>query len=117
MRAAGRPANLIMGPWAHTGTPGQVGDVNFGLAASGELVGFRGNLTDIQAGWFSQWLAPDAGQPRPELPPVLLFVTGINQWREEQEWPLPRAVDTELFLRTDGRLAHEPPEVGEASDT
>jgi putative CocE/NonD family hydrolase len=116
MRAAGRPANLIMGPWSHTGFTGQVGDVNFGMAAAGELVGFRGSLTDIQAGWFSQWLASDKAPGR-DLPPVLLFVMGTNQWREEQEWPLARAVDTELFLRADGRLTHEPPPAaGEGTD-
>jgi uncharacterized protein len=51
------------------------------------------------------------------LPPVLLFVMGINEWREEQEWPLSRAVETELFLRADGQLTVEPPAVAEGTDT
>lgn len=33
---------------------------------------------------------------------------GINQWRDETEWPLSRAVDTHLHLRADGALTHEP---------
>ena len=122
MRAAGRPANLIMGPWCHSDRNSHVGEVNFGMAANGELVGFRGSLTDIQVGWFARWLGtggtagvPDS--PVTELPPVLLFVTGTNEWREEQEWPLSRAVDTELFLRADGRLAHDPPGPAEGTDT
>ena len=32
----------------------------------------------------------------------MLFVTGINEWREEQEWPLSRAVETELHDTPDG---------------
>lgn len=121
-RAAGRPATLIMGPWTHTNTAGQVGDINFGMAASAELLGFRGRLADLQREWFRQWLAPDAAagdsgvEGKPQLPPVLLFVMGANEWREEQEWPLTRAVDTDLFLRADGRLAFDPPKAGEGSD-
>jgi len=116
MRAAGRPAKLVMGPWSHTGMTGYLGDVNFGLAASTELMGFRGRFADLELGWLRQWLEPDAESPQPELPPVLLFVMGINQWREEQEWPLARAVDTDLFLRSGDRLAFDAPEAGEGAD-
>jgi putative CocE/NonD family hydrolase len=120
MQAAGRPATLVMGPWSHTNTSGFVGDVNFGMAASADLLGFRGGLADLQANWFSQWLGAgadaDAGPP-PQLPPVLIFVMGANEWREEQEWPLARAVDTDLFLHADGLLAHEPPAPDEAADS
>lgn len=117
MRAAGRPAKLVMGPWSHTGTMGYLGDVNFGMAASTELLGFRGRFADLELGWFRQWLMPDEGPAQPELPPVLLFVMGVNQWREEQEWPLARAVDTDLFLRSGNRLVFEAPEAGEGTDT
>jgi putative CocE/NonD family hydrolase len=122
MQSAGRPATLIMGPWAHTNTSGYLGDVNFGLASSADLLGFRGSLTDIQSGWFRQHLvqesaADESPSAQPTLPPVLLFVMGTNQWREEQEWPLSRAVETDLFLRADGQLAVEPPAAEEGTDT
>ena len=122
MRSAGRPATLIMGPWAHTNNSGYLGDVNFGLASSAELLGFRGSLTDIHNGWFRQWLVPDSaaaetGPAQTALPPVLLFVMGTNEWREEQEWPLSRAVPTELFLRSDGQLNVEPPDIAEGTDS
>lgn len=116
-RAAGQPAKLIMGPWTHANFTGQIGDVNFGAAAGAELVGFRGRTIDLQKQWMRQWLAPDAAPSGPELPPVLLFVMGTNQWREEQEWPLARAVDTDLFLRADGGLAFDAPQADEAGDT
>ncbi|MGY0063603.1 CocE/NonD family hydrolase [Streptomyces sp. LZ34] len=38
---------------------------------------------------------------------------GINQWREETEWPLPRAVDTDFHLRVHGRLTLESPSTAE----
>jgi putative CocE/NonD family hydrolase len=30
---------------------------------------------------------------------------GDNRWRDEQTWPLPRAVNTKLFLQSDGNAA------------
>jgi putative CocE/NonD family hydrolase len=122
MYSAGRPASLIMGPWAHTDNSGYLGDLNFGLASSAEFLGFRSSLTDIQNGWFGQHLVPESAadetaSAQPALPPVLLFVMGTNEWREEQEWPLSRAVETELFPRADGNLATELPGDGEGTDT
>lgn len=120
MQSAGRPATLIMGPWAHADSSGYLGDVNFGLASSADLLGFRGSLTDIQSGWFAKWLishADESAWGQTTLPPVLLFVMGTNEWREEQEWPLTRAVPTELFLRADGQLTIDPPAVAERTDT
>jgi uncharacterized protein len=117
--AESRPATLIMGPWAHTNSAGQIGDVNFGIAASANLLGLRGPLADVQTAWFRKWLTPDAdaAPSGPELPPVLLFVMGRNEWRAEQEWPLARAVDKDLFLRADGALAFELPQGDEGVDT
>ncbi len=121
MQSAGRPATLIMGPWAHADSSGYLGDVNFGLASSADLLGFRGSLTDIQKEWFGRWLVSDSSSDQsdssqPALPPVLLFVMGTNEWREEQEWPLARSVPTELFLRADGELSVDPPASSERTD-
>jgi putative CocE/NonD family hydrolase len=89
MRSAGRPATLIMGPWTHTNWQHVVGDVNFGLAAHSDFVGMRGRVHDMQFDWFRRTLGD--GEPlEPDTGTVLLFVMGINQWREETEWPLSR---------------------------
>lgn len=48
---------------------------------------------------------------------MLLFVTGTNKWREEQAWPLSRALETELFLRADGQLNVKPPTAGGGAAT
>ncbi len=118
-RAAGRPATLIMGPWSHSNTTGQVGDVNFGTGAAIDVMGFRGRLADLELDWLSQWLAPEVARQtrRAALPPVLLFVMGTNHWRAEHEWPLSRAVDTSLYLRAEGRLDYEAPSADEDPDS
>ncbi|MFE9644441.1 CocE/NonD family hydrolase [Streptomyces sp. NPDC006365] len=114
MRRAGRSATLVMGPWSHTNLRNVVGDVNFGFSAHSDFMGMRGRLTDMQFDWFQRTLGDGNGQVlEPDTGKVLLFVMGINQWREETEWPLSRAVDTDFHLRADGSLSLEPPSTAE----
>ncbi|WP_104182166.1 CocE/NonD family hydrolase [Arthrobacter sp. B0490] len=110
MQAAGRPARLIIGPWAHTTIMfawpgGQVGDINFGLLA--QAPGGR-SYTQIQREWYDHWLK---GEPATEAHEsgVLIFVMGINEWRAEPTWPLERARDTELYLAEQGALSWSAP--------
>ena len=35
--------------------------------------------------------------------PVRIFVMGDNVWRDEDEWPLTRAVSTDYYLRSEGK--------------
>ncbi len=117
MRRAGRSATLVMGPWTHTNWRHVVGDVNFGFGANSDYMGMRGRLHDMQFDWFRRILGDDGGEaPEPDTGKVLLFVMGINQWREETEWPLSRAVDTDFHLRADGRLTQEPPSTAEQAE-
>ncbi|MFI1030655.1 CocE/NonD family hydrolase [Streptomyces sp. NPDC020951] len=117
MRRAGRSATLVMGPWTHTNWRHVVGDVNFGFAANSDYMGMRGRLHDMQFDWFRRILGNDGGEaPEPDTGKVLLFVMGINQWREETEWPLSRAVHTDFHLRADGRLTQEPPTTAEQAE-
>ncbi|MGW0499785.1 CocE/NonD family hydrolase, partial [Streptomyces sp. NPDC003007] len=114
MRRAGRSATLVMGPWTHTNWQHVVGDVNFGFSANSEFMGMRGRLHGMQLDWFERTLGEGGGDvPEPDTGKVLLFVMGINQWREETEWPLSRAVDTAFHLRADGRLTPESPSTAE----
>jgi predicted acyl esterase len=79
-----------------------------------------------QLEYFSRWLPDDAaGQPATEAP-IRIFVMGGGsgrrtedgkldhggRWREEQEWPLARAVPTTLFLHGDGSLSSAEPAAG-----
>ncbi|NIY70786.1 CocE/NonD family hydrolase [Streptomyces malaysiensis] len=112
MRRAGRSATLVVGPWTHTNFRNMVGDVDFGFAANSDFMGMRGRLQDMLFDWFRRTLGE--GEPlEPDTGNVLLFVMGVNQWREETEWPLSRAVDTEFHLREGGRLTLEPPSTSE----
>ena len=62
----------------------------------------------LQLRWFDHWLKEiDTGMLAE--PPVRLFVIGANVWRDEDEWPLARAVDTPWYLRAGGGLSPEPP--------
>jgi hypothetical protein len=66
-------------------------------------------------GWFDHWLKGiDTGMMAE--PPIKLFVMGANVWRDEEDWPLARAVDTPYYLRDGGRLSLELPDT-EAPDT
>lgn len=86
---------LTIGPWIHDGPMnGKAGEIDFGRDAA-----FDRNQ-EILA-WY------DAILKSPAIPekhkPVKIFVMGINQWREEDDWPLPRTVYTHYYLHSGGR--------------
>lgn len=90
---------LVVGPWSH-GQPwlsGMVGDVDFGFGASAAAIG----LQSMQLRWCDRWLKGVADRDD-DARPVLIFVMGVNEWREESEWPLARTKWRELFFHSDG---------------
>ena len=107
------PQRLIVGPWSHVGMRGDATytlDVDFGEAS---IWGVQ-RYFDEQLAWFDRWLPDDAtAQPADEAP-VKIFVMGGGsgrktelgkldhggRWRDEQEWPLARAVHDDLPPRT-----------------
>jgi putative CocE/NonD family hydrolase len=56
----------------------------------------------LRFAWFDYWLK-DQPTGVQSGAPVRLFIMGINQWRDEQEWPLARAVATPFYLHSGGR--------------
>jgi len=101
---ARRNQRLIVGPWTHArpsaGTRA-IGDVDFGPDA-----GFDSEALIVR--WFRHWMplpVPPAPAPPPDWTgaPVRIFVMGDNRWRDEQEWPLRRAVPTAYHLLSDGK--------------
>lgn len=102
MRRVGRTTEardgqrLIIGPWSHTGRGrSKVGDVDFGKAAALDVAG-----EEIR--WFDHWLK---GKPNGvgKQSPVRIFVMGLNQWRDEAEWPPVRAVQRAFHLHSGGQ--------------
>ncbi|HEY7355126.1 MAG TPA: CocE/NonD family hydrolase, partial [Ktedonobacterales bacterium] len=106
MRAQGatpeaRQARLLIGPWSHSNSTNTVGDMAFGYGASAAFINLQIDFMSLQLRWFDRWLKGiENGIDRE--PPVKIFVMGENVWRDEQEWPLPRALPTPFYLHSDG---------------
>ena len=89
---------LIVGPWDHLSYTGAYHDRQFGLMADA----LAADLTGAHVAFFDRWLrgredALDGSAP------VRIFVMGIDQWRDEEDWPLPDTRYTDYFLGGSGR--------------
>jgi uncharacterized protein len=97
---ARRNSRLVIGPWVHGGNlQSQLDGMDFGQENSGEGKGVRRMIRE----WFDRWLkSREDSEP---YAPISLFVLGDNCWRDEQEWPPLRAVETPWYLHgdTDGK--------------
>ena len=108
-RRLGTPTKLLIGPWTHNGQRLPVGQLNFGFGSQISFMDLRSDFQSLQLRWFDHWLkAIDTGLLSES--PVRLFVMGANVWRDEDEWPLARAVDTPFYFRSDGELSTEAPD-------
>ena len=108
---ARRPA-LLIGPWSHGIWHGIFAERDFGLLASTDAL----DMTGVQIRWFEYWLKGEENGTL-EDPPVKIFVMGRNQWREEEDWPLPNTQYCRYYLHSggnantlhgDGTLSTEP---------
>ncbi len=96
-----RQSKLLIGPWTHGSYTNPVGEFNFGFGASAAFIDLQIDFVSLQVRWFDHWLKGiDTGMIREA--PIKLFVMGANVWREEQEWPLARAVETRYYLHSGG---------------
>jgi putative CocE/NonD family hydrolase len=109
---------LLLGPWTHTTPPlQQSGSVDFGNRAGQGAVPLSMDVDGEHLRFFDYWLKGiDDGYS--EEAPIRVFVMGEDVWRDEWEWPLARAVNTEYYLHSggransisgDGSLSTEPP--------
>lgn len=107
-------SKLIVGPWAHHALGSRkCGVFDFGPKAALDL-------NELQTAWFDAHLKGKKERIA-EMPPVRIFVMGRNEWRDEKEWPLARAVEQRLYLASagsantpkgDGKLVDRPGAVG-----
>ena len=93
---------LIIGPWAHGIFQSSLGDRHFGLHASQDWIDYETDLTGLHIRWFNHWLKDEQAEFNTEAP-IKLFVMGINEWRNEHEWPLARTVYTPYYLHSEGK--------------
>jgi hypothetical protein len=96
--AAREGQRLIVGPWDHLNYTGSYPDRQFGLMADA----LTSDLTGAHLRFYDRWLrgrqdALDGSAP------VRIFVMGIDQWRDEQDWPLPDTAYTDYYLHSSGR--------------
>jgi putative CocE/NonD family hydrolase len=105
---------LLLGPWSHGMFQNVVGELDYGRRAMGGSLDMGVDLGTIQVDWLKAQLC---GDPVGDGPHVKLFVQGVNRWRDEDDWPLARAVPTEWFLRSGGRLTREAPAIDEGDNS
>lgn len=89
---------LIIGPWDHLHQMGVYPDRQFGLAADAAAC----DLTGAHLRFFDRWVR-NRTEALDGDAPVRIFVMGIDQWRDEQGWPLPDTTYVDYFLDSDGR--------------
>ncbi len=115
------PVYLIMGPWIHGAQGASThGQVTFGSdAAIPDPLAWRRT-------WYDHWLKEivgAVGKQSPFATKVRVFVMGSGdghkteggllnhggRWRDEDDWPLARAVATSFYLHPRGGLSRETP--------
>ncbi len=110
---ARRGQRLVIGPWAHGASTGWFPERSFGFRAGMEAA----DITGLQLRWFD-WLLKGADTGLADEKPVRLFVMGVNEWRDVDDWPLPDTRYVDYFLHSggganaaagDGRLSTEAP--------
>lgn len=109
---------LLMGPWTHGAHDVSfAGDVDFGSASvvKGSLAE---DYNELRLRWFDHWLKGMDNGVGQEAP-VKIFVMGggdghrtpegrlnhSGRWRDEQEWPLARARNTNFYFHADDTLS------------
>ena len=108
--AARAEHRLLVGPWYHIPWTQQVGAIDYGWEA-------RNFVDDYQIAWFDAQLKGDRSK-LDALPMVRIFVTGANEWRDYDAWPLAGTSAENWYLHSggranslsgDGSLSHQAP--------
>ncbi len=84
---------LIIGPWDHRNQEGLYEGRAFGPRAGA----LAADITGSHIRFFDHHVRGEAAADAADAP-VRIFVMGIDQWRDEQAWPLPDTRYTSYFL-------------------
>lgn len=88
---------LIIGPWSHLNDTGMFPERSYGLMAGGQAIDIEG----MQLRWHTHWLKGEENGVE-EDKPVKIFVMGLDQWRDEDDWPLPDTQYRPYYLHSTG---------------
>ncbi len=94
--AARKGQRLVVIIGGHAGSGRKIGDIDFGQPAE------QPDEDSLVLLWYD-YLFKNANNEFSNGKPVKIFVMGVNQWREEEDWPLPRARETRYFLHSSGK--------------
>jgi putative CocE/NonD family hydrolase len=94
--AARNGQHLLVTIGGHSGIGRTIGTVDFGPAAE------EYDENDLTLDWYDYLFLGKQNQFASGKP-VRIFVMGENKWRDEDAWPLERAVTTSYFLRSAGK--------------
>jgi len=92
--AARKGQHLLVTIGGHAGSGRKIGDADFGEAAA------EYDENEITLNWYDYLFK--GVQNEFAQKPVKIFVMGVNQWRQEDDWPLARAHSTKYFLHSQG---------------
>jgi putative CocE/NonD family hydrolase len=96
--AARSGQRLLVGPWSHGVLNGVFPEMHFGPL--GDML--TQDITGTHLRFYDRWINGNVGA-LDDTKPVRIFVMGINQWRDEADWPLPDTVWTDYYLSSAGR--------------
>jgi uncharacterized protein len=94
--AARNGQHLLVTIGGHAGSGRHIGDVDFGPAAA------QYDENDLTLDWYD-YLFKGKQNEFANGKPVRIFVMGLNQWRNEESWPLAQAKETRYFLESGGK--------------
>ncbi len=92
---ARKQQRLVIIPGGHAGPGPKIGEIDFGANATF-------STWDLAMRWFD-WQLKGIDDGISKEKPVKIFVMGENVFRDEDEWPLVRAVTTRYYLRSGGK--------------
>ncbi|MGC4050787.1 MAG: CocE/NonD family hydrolase [Paludibaculum sp.] len=87
LRALGRPARIIVGPWGHNLSP-VMPEAQFGDIANQPL-------RRMEIEWFDAYVKQSAPAPASA---VRYFLMGANEWKESESWPPKPNLLTAFYL-------------------
>jgi uncharacterized protein len=87
---------LIVGPWTHVNWTGGYAGRHYGFTSEARFAG----VTAAHEEFFDRCLMDTA--PSAADKPVRIFVMGIDEWRDEDDWPLPDTQYRNFYLHSGG---------------